>query len=63
MIKIGDVVAYDLNELSKILHLSERTIRKYINEGRLLASKVGRKYYITEETLEEYFALSYAEWE
>ena len=63
MIKIGDLVAYDLNELSKMLHLSERTIRKYIQEGKFLASKVGRKYYITQETLEEYFDLSYTEWE
>jgi len=63
MIKIGAVVAYDLDELSKVLHLSERTIRKYIKEGKFLASKVGRKYYITQESLEEYFALSYAEWE
>lgn len=40
---------YDLNEVCEILKMNIQTIRIYIKEGKLKASKVGRKYVITEE--------------
>ncbi len=40
---------YDLNEVCEILNMNIQTIRIYIKEGKLKASKVGRKYVITEE--------------
>lgn len=40
---------YDLQEVCEILKMNIQTIRIYIKEGKLKASKVGRKYVITEE--------------
>lgn len=42
---------YDLKALSKKLGVSVRTLRKYIREGDLMASKIGRAYYVTESSL------------
>ena len=55
MIEIGNRIAYDLRELSQKLQLSERTIRNYINSGKLQAFKLGLKYYVTQEAVDEYF--------
>jgi len=62
MIKIGNRIAYDLRELSQKLQLSERTIRKYINRGKLQAFKLGLKYYVTQEAVDEYFDTPSWEW-
>ena len=40
---------YDLQEVCEILMMNIQTTRIYIKEGKLKASKVGRKYVITEE--------------
>jgi len=45
---------YDLDDLVKLLKMNIQTLRIYIKEGKLKASKVGRKYIITEESLKEF---------
>lgn len=45
---------YDLDDLVKLLKMNIQTLRIYIKEGKLKASKVGRKYIITEENLKEF---------
>lgn len=62
-IEVGKTVAYDLEELSKKLHLSERTLREYIRKGKLQASKLGLKYYVTQKAVDEYLDTPSAEWE
>ena len=62
MIEIGNRIAYDLRELSQKLRLSERTIRKYINSGKLQAFKLGLKYYVTQEAIDQYFDTPSWEW-
>lgn len=42
---------YTVQEVADLLHLTTRTIYKYIKEGKLTASQVGRKYFIKEEEL------------
>lgn len=51
MIKLETCTAYDIKEASELLHLSPNTIRKYIKEGKIRAQKVGRNYYVTNETI------------
>ncbi|MFC2095524.1 helix-turn-helix domain-containing protein [Candidatus Bipolaricaulota bacterium] len=63
MIRIQDTVAYDLEELSKKLSVSTRTLRNYIQSGRLQAFKLGLKYYITQRALDQYFDTPSWEWE
>ena len=45
---------YDLDDLVQLLKMNKQTLRIYIKEGKLKASKVGRKYIITEEHLKEF---------
>ena len=45
---------YDLKEVCSILKISLQVLRRYIKKGEIKASKIGRKYVITEEALEEY---------
>lgn len=45
---------YDLNEVVKLLGLNKQTIRKYIREGKLKASKVGTHYIVQEEAIKEF---------
>ncbi len=45
---------YDLKEVSEMLKMNIQTLRRYIKEGKLKASKVGTHYMITEESLKEF---------
>ncbi len=55
MIKVGELVAYSVEELAEMLGLHERTVRGMLREGRLKGSKVGKKWYVTEENLKDIF--------
>jgi len=54
-IQIGQLTLYDLEELSEKLQINIRSLRKWIREGKIKAKKVGVKYYVTEQSLNEYF--------
>jgi excisionase family DNA binding protein len=54
-IKIGDMELYDVEELSKLLDVQERTIRAYLREGKLQGRKMARKWYVTADSLKAYF--------
>lgn len=45
---------YDLQELSEMLKMNRRVLQRYVREGKLKVSKVGRKYIITEDDLKEF---------
>ena len=62
MIRVQDTIAYDLMELSKKLSVSTRTLRNYIQSGKLQAFKLGLKYYITQRALDDYFDTPSMEW-
>lgn len=40
---------YTTEEVSKMIDVSERTIRNYIKAGKIKAVKVGNKYIISED--------------
>lgn len=46
---------YTVDEVAKMLRVSDRTIRKHIEKGLLRALSVGKVYRITRTDLEEYF--------
>lgn len=46
---------YTIEELKKILHLSERTIFNYLKKGNLTGSKHG-KWLFTDEDVKEFLA-------
>ena len=53
--KIGGLTLYNVEELSELLGVQERTIRAYLRDGKLKGRKMARKWYVTEEALREYF--------
>ena len=54
MIKLERTTAYSVSEAAVRLNMTEQAVRRYIRERRLKAHKVGRSYFMTEETLEEF---------
>jgi len=56
--KLSDnLILYDVEELSKVLDIQERTIRTMLKEGKLKGRKMARKWYVTEEELQRYFSV------
>ncbi len=55
-IKIGEsLVLYDIKELSDMFKVSELTLRKYINGNKLKGRKIGTKWYVSGDSLKDYF--------
>ena len=54
-VKIGEMELYDVQELSRLLGVQEKTIRKYLKEGKLQGRKMARKWYVTADSLRAYF--------
>jgi excisionase family DNA binding protein len=46
-------VTYTVEQLAKILHSTEETIRRHIKSKKIPAIRVGGKYLVTEETLQK----------
>lgn len=49
---------YNIHETSKILQVSRNFVAKLIQKGKLTASKVGKKYMITEENINNFIKLT-----
>lgn len=45
---------YNLKDVVKLLGLNIQTIRQYIKEGKLKASKIGTHYMVTDEAIKEF---------
>lgn len=54
-ITIGDLKVYNVEEVAGLLQLQEKTVRRYLKEGRFHGRKVGNRWYISEDQLTGYF--------
>ena len=45
---------YNVEALSKVLSLSAQVVRRYIRDGKINASKVGKAYLVTEKSLMQF---------
>lgn len=54
MLEVGTQKAYDVQETAKLLDLTPQTVRAYIRSGKFTAQKVGTRYYITEQCLQDF---------
>ena len=54
MIKVDDLIIYDVYECAEKLNVSIYTVRNYVRAGKLRGQKVGGKQYFTEDTINEY---------
>lgn len=55
VIKIGNITLYSMVKLSEILGVTTTTLRAYLREGRIFGQKVGGSWYVSEESLQEFF--------
>lgn len=60
---LAGLTLFTVEELSEILDIQETTIRKYLRDGKLKGRKLARRWYISEESLLEYFDKQEAETE
>ena len=54
--QVGDITLYTVLELSKLLDVTEVTLRRYIKEGKIHAKKIGGAYHISEDALKDFIA-------
>ncbi len=54
-VEFGDLKMYTVEEIAKKLKVSSHTIYEYIRDGKLRAKRFGKKYQITQDSLEKYF--------
>ena len=57
-VKIGSLVVHDLEEISEKFGVHSNTLRTYIKGGKLRGQKMGTKWYVSEESLREFFMKS-----
>lgn len=50
----GNLVVYTVADLSKLLNTTPQTVRRYISEGRIKGSKIGRQWLIEEEAVKDF---------
>ncbi len=53
--KIGSLTLYSVDDLHEKLGLSKLTLRNYFRDGKLNGRKLGVSWFITEESLKEFF--------
>ena len=54
--KITNLKLYSLQELAKLLEVSERTIHNYVKAGKIKGVKIGGKWKFTEEHLKKFIS-------
>jgi len=52
--KLGNITMHSVKDVSKLLDLSEVSVRKYLREGKIKAKKIGAKWYVANKDLKEY---------
>jgi len=54
--KILDIKLYSMQEVAKLLKVTEKTIQTYIKNERLKAQKIGRRWKITESNFRKFIS-------
>lgn len=54
MRQLGDIRAYDVQEIAKIFDMTPQSIRKFLKEGRIKGRKFGTRWYVTEEAMRNF---------
>ena len=61
MKQFGDIKFYDAQEIARIFDMTPQSIRKFFKTGRIKASKLGTRWYVTEEAMREFLLGEQAE--
>ena len=50
----GEIELLRVDDLVKTLGIHRETVRRYIRAGKLKARKIGRRYYVSKDSLKEF---------
>lgn len=51
---MGEIRIYTLEEISKLLKVTVRTLYRYIDDGKLKANKIGGRWIVAEQELKDF---------
>ena len=54
MLQVGEVKCYDVQETAALLNSTAQTVRLYIKKSKIKAQKLGTRYYIAEENIQDF---------
>jgi len=54
-LELGELRLFDVKELAQKFKLNPITLRAYIRTGKITGRKIGTRWYISEESLRQYF--------
>lgn len=49
-----EIKVYTLKEVAEVIKVTERTLLTYIKEGKLKATKIGGKWIVSQENLQNF---------
>ncbi len=57
-VTIGDLKVYSVEEIAVLFGMQEKTVRRYLKEGRFKGRKLAGRWYVAEPDLKAYFTTS-----
>jgi excisionase family DNA binding protein len=54
-VQFGNLTLFGVEEIAKKFSLNPVTVRRLFKTGKLRGRKIGKRWYLTEEALREYF--------
>lgn len=59
--KKAEIKVYTAPEVCEMLHIAQRTLYRYVAEGKITGFRVGRHHRFTEEDIKNYMALTHGQ--
>ncbi|MEI6126517.1 MAG: helix-turn-helix domain-containing protein [Pseudomonadota bacterium] len=59
MIELGHLTLFSIEDVSQKLGVSKSSLSPFIKTGELKARRIGKSYFITEKSLEDFFECTY----
>ena len=54
-VTIENTTYYSIHEVAELFNCSTRTLRRYLDAGKIEGSKIGRTWYFTQDSVNKYF--------
>jgi len=59
MFKIGSIKVFTIEEIAKKFGITTATVRRYLKSGKLSGQRMGVRWYVSENAINEFFLTSY----
>jgi hypothetical protein len=54
-VQLGNITLFDVQDLAKKFRMNPVSVRTLFRQGRLKGRKLGKRWYVTEDALRDYF--------